>query len=367
MMRIEPLEPRLALGAAPVAVDDFYEVETDGILLDLTGVLANDFDPDGQTLILCDVVEWPAAGRLAVLPNGAFAYAPDRGFTGVDRFQYTVTDHADGDAVATVELRVGNRPPAAGDDQYQVEQDTPLLVWGPGLLANDSDPDGDELVAELVEGPGHGQVVLGRDGFVCYLADWGFCGMDGFTYEVRDPAGLSDTGTVRIDVGRVEAVDLVMAAGLFADDEGRIADPIGGPVAVGDEFWVAIDLEDTRPEPSGVIGLGVDLFWDAAILEVVEDSAWVTPQLPLFQTSGRPDQEAGRYLDLGGGALPAGGLGQAVGDEGPERFAALKFRAIGEGQTEIQIGLGHLGFAFADAGELTEWLAVPAAIEVRPV
>ena len=41
-----------------------------------------------------------------------------------------------------------NRPPVAGNESYSTPQDTPLRVVAPGVLQNDSDPDGDALTAQ---------------------------------------------------------------------------------------------------------------------------------------------------------------------------------------------------------------------------
>ena len=48
-----------------------------------------------------------------------------------------------------------NRPPVAVADSYSTNEDTPLTVPAPGVLGNDSDPDGDPFTAGLVAGPAH--------------------------------------------------------------------------------------------------------------------------------------------------------------------------------------------------------------------
>ena len=40
-----------------------------------------------------------------------------------------------------------NDAPAATDDSYATSEDTPLTVGAPGVLANDTDVDGDTLTA----------------------------------------------------------------------------------------------------------------------------------------------------------------------------------------------------------------------------
>ena len=55
-------------------------------------------------------------------------------------------------------------PPVAADDSYATDEDTPLTVAAPGVLANDTDVDGDTLTAVLVTGPAHGTLTLNADG-----------------------------------------------------------------------------------------------------------------------------------------------------------------------------------------------------------
>ena len=44
----------------------------------------------------------------------------------------------------------------AVDDAYSVTENTTLTVPAPGVLGNDTDPDGDTLTAVLVSAPQHG-------------------------------------------------------------------------------------------------------------------------------------------------------------------------------------------------------------------
>ena len=74
-------------------------------------------------------------------------------------------DHSD---VATVHLTANavNDPPVALDDTYgSTDEDTPLSVAAPGVLANDTDVESDPLTAELVSAPSHAaSFTLNSDG-----------------------------------------------------------------------------------------------------------------------------------------------------------------------------------------------------------
>ena len=56
----------------------------------------------------------------------------------------------------------------------------------PGVLANDTDPDGDPLTAVLVTGPSHGTLTLNANGSFTYTPAANFTGTDSFTYRASD-------------------------------------------------------------------------------------------------------------------------------------------------------------------------------------
>ncbi|MFO0929485.1 MAG: Ig-like domain-containing protein [Gemmataceae bacterium] len=74
---------------------------------------------------------------------------------------------------------------------------------GPGVLVNDSDPDGDPLTVVLVSGPSHGQVSLNPDGTFTYTPDPDYNGPDAFQYRASDGQLLSNSATVSLTVTAV--------------------------------------------------------------------------------------------------------------------------------------------------------------------
>ncbi len=101
----EALEGCRLLAAAPVAVDDKYTVLAGEMLVPEPGVLANDYDADGDAFSPV-LVGAPLHGAVTLGPDGGFEYRPDRGFSGVDSFLYRARA-ADGEsAPATVSITV---------------------------------------------------------------------------------------------------------------------------------------------------------------------------------------------------------------------------------------------------------------------
>jgi VCBS repeat-containing protein len=75
-----------------------------------------------------------------------------------------------------------------------------LSVAALGVLANDTDRDGDRLTAALVTAPAHGRVTLASDGSFVYSMDAGWYGTDTFTYQASD--GTLSSAPVSVLVNR---------------------------------------------------------------------------------------------------------------------------------------------------------------------
>ena len=94
-----------------------------------------------------------------------------------------------------------NSAPIAVDDNYTTAEDTLLFLVpaNQGVLANDSDADGDPMTAELVEGTAHGTINLLPNGSFVYDSDNDFSGTDTFTYRVTNFL-ISEIATATINV-----------------------------------------------------------------------------------------------------------------------------------------------------------------------
>ena len=98
----------------------------------------------------------------------------------------------------SVDLIAGdNVPPDAVDDSLSTEEGTPETI---DVLANDTDPDGDDLTVAVSTDGDDGLVDCTAGGNCTYTPDAGFNGTDDFTYIVSDGNGGSDPATVHVTV-----------------------------------------------------------------------------------------------------------------------------------------------------------------------
>ncbi len=95
---------------------------------------------------------------------------------------------------------VATTPPLAIADSFWVFQDTQLSVSGTGVLGNDHDGEGDSLTASVVDEPLNGSLTLNSDGSFTYDPDFGYVGLDSFTYFASDAQITSIKTTVTVDV-----------------------------------------------------------------------------------------------------------------------------------------------------------------------
>ncbi len=197
------------LNQPPVANPDSYSaVQGVALAIAAPGVLANDFSFDvPPDMLTAELLGSTTHGSLTLNPDGSFTYTPDANFIGQDQFTYRAFDPAMRTSLpttVTINVGVNNMAPTVNDDTFSMSEDNTLFVVGPGVLANDTDPNNDRLSAFLVDGPSHGMLTLGGDGSITYTPTPNYNGQDTFTYRATDgqlaSAGLA---TVTININAV--------------------------------------------------------------------------------------------------------------------------------------------------------------------
>ena len=125
--------------------------------------------------------------------------------------EYTITlfDDRYEPAAASGTLTLAN-PPTAENDVYSGVEDIPITVPAPGVLGNDTDPDGDTLSAQIVDSTSFGKLALNPDGSFSYTPDANYNGVDTFTYAADDGFAVSNSATVTITLAAVNDVPLAV-------------------------------------------------------------------------------------------------------------------------------------------------------------
>jgi VCBS repeat-containing protein len=111
-----------------------------------------------------------------------------------------LSDHASNTLMVAVAVTPVNDAPVALDDEATTGEDTPVTI---DALANDSDAEGNALVATVVAGPAHGTLVVNAGQTFTYTPDRDFNGLDRFTYVVNDGLVDSSPATVSITITAV--------------------------------------------------------------------------------------------------------------------------------------------------------------------
>ncbi len=174
----------------PIALDDVYSTPED-VTINGTTVLINDTDPELSLLIVNTTpLTNTTNGTLLLNANGTFTYTPNNNFNGIDFFVYQVCDNGVpvecSSATVTITVTPTNDAPIAIDDNASISEDN--VLNGTSVLANDSDPEGDNLSVNTtpVVAPVSGVLVLNSNGTYTYTPNPNFNGNDSFVYQVCD-------------------------------------------------------------------------------------------------------------------------------------------------------------------------------------
>ncbi len=190
----------LPVNDAPIAVNDSTNTLEDVSVT--INVLGNDTDVDSTVLTITSV---SATNGTAVISGTNVIFTPAQDFNGLSVLNYTVSDGTNS-ASATVTvtvISVNDAPPVANNDFYTISEDATLMVSPDGILANDTDVDGDAIFALLLTNVSQGTLTFNSNGGFTYKPRANFYGTDTFAYRPRDGWSTGNVATVAINVAPV--------------------------------------------------------------------------------------------------------------------------------------------------------------------
>lgn len=266
-----------AVNDAPTVTDDDASCDEDGSTS--LNVLGNDSDVDGNELT-AELKTDPANGTVTLAANGDAVYTPAEDWSGTDTFTYRAYDGTEYSVIGVVTVVVApvNDAPAAAPESYEVDENTLLTVEAPGVLANDSDIDGDALSTSLETDPAGGELNLAADGGFTYMPDPGFYGEDTFEYYANDGDAYSQLVTVTITVNDTTApVTGSDAVALYSDVATITLSPTDSGSGVAHTYYSldgAVPVEGTVIE-AFVLGDHSVSFWSEDNAGNVEEAVFV--------------------------------------------------------------------------------------------
>ena len=226
---------------APVGADDSYSFNEDTTLS--KNVLANDSDADGDTLTIT-VTDRPSKGTLTESSDGSFSYVPNANENGSDSFYYTATDGGltTGKIKVNLTINAVNDAPVATADTGSTSEDSVLNVSATGVLANDSDVDGDTLTvssADTKSAKG-ATVKVNSNGSYSYdptvVSDFqelhsGQSTTDTFNYTVSDGHGGTKSTSVTITINGAEDSPSAANDSYSTNEDTKLSVTTGGLLA----------------------------------------------------------------------------------------------------------------------------------------
>jgi len=317
---------RTSLGSPPVSQPDVYVAAQN---TPLNGnVLTNDSDPDGDPLTAIKVTD-PLNGALILNSDGTFTYTPANGYVGPDSFTYVANDGFYNGNTVKVAIRV-DAVPVANPDSYATAPGIPLLITAPGVLANDTDADGDPLTATLGTGPTNGTITFNADGSFIYSPNAGYTGPDQFTYTASDGSYASTPATVSIAVGKPPQANpdsyttstlplsIPAAKGVLINDSSPNSNPLAARLITGPATGTVTLNADGSFTYSAPVGFTGTVTYTYVANDGVFDSNVATVTITVQGAGGAPIANDNTYSTTMGRQLIVPTPGVLANDSDPD-------------------------------------------------
>ncbi|MGD9211056.1 MAG: Ig-like domain-containing protein, partial [Desulfobacteraceae bacterium] len=174
----------------PQTGDDTYTVKEDGFLTIPVedGILVNDLPKEGTQSFLLTVGELQTdnGGQVVMEEDGSFTYEPADNFYGTDQLIYTIKNEKNksSDGLLAITVTPENDAPQPVNDNQVISVGQVANI---DVLANDVEPDGDEMTIAEVGEVGFGSVTI-ENNQLFYTPQANHSGDVSFSYTVADSA-----------------------------------------------------------------------------------------------------------------------------------------------------------------------------------
>jgi hypothetical protein len=194
----------------PVAVDDSFGARPGRT--SVLPVLLNDYDPNGDVIVISDVTSIDASlGRLDLINNRQQVQITlNPSASGIVRFGYSISDGRGGTANATVTVTV--RKPTENSPPYQVRQTKALVAAGgrvtTSVLGDWVDPDGDAFYLTSAATASPDTVSYKPEGTVAFTSGGTTTGLRSVALVVSD-GKAQGTGSLSVTVKAAGQVPII--------------------------------------------------------------------------------------------------------------------------------------------------------------
>ncbi|MFD0893892.1 tandem-95 repeat protein [Luteolibacter ambystomatis] len=359
----------LTVGSPPLPVDDSVTTAED--VVSTFAVMANDGDPDGDTLSLSSVTQG-AHGSVTISGSNVH-YTPAANYNGSDNFTYTVTDSTDGTATATVAVTVTpvNDAPTFTANPITGAGATEDAAFSGSVAGYASDIDaGDTLTFSKASGPAWLNVAAnGTLGGTPANDD---VGMNHFVIRVTDAAGATADSSLAITVANTNdapAFPSNPVIGANATEDVAYGSSLAGTASdvdagdtlsyskVGGPTWLAIAANGTLSGTPVAGDVGSNSFTVRAT-----DSQGATADATLTITVGTLYYN-GTWTNANGGSWPtvANWSGEVMAN-GPGRTADFSTLNLTANATVTFDGARKIGtLIFGDTTPSHDWTLNPGS------
>jgi VCBS repeat-containing protein len=201
-------------------------------------------DPDGDAIIYSIVSQGTLGTATVNSSTGAYTYAPKSGVKGTDSFTFQAKDPGGltSTAIVAVTITAVNHAPVAQAGSLSLPQDT----IGSGTLVA-GDPDGDALSFSIL-----GQGTLGTasvnpsTGAYTYAPKSDVKGTDSFTFQAKDPGGLTAVATVTVTINGVNRAPVAGSSTLTIIQDTETSGKLVATDADGDALKYQIVASTTK-------------------------------------------------------------------------------------------------------------------------
>lgn len=291
---------------APVLGPDALRI-ADGVatILSVDSLLANDVDPDGDTLQLSRVSN-PVNGTVALDGAGQIIFTPDALFSssGVGGFTYTVNDGYLGGQVSA-QVSLSKQMPLAADDSFSIPFNEPVVLSSADVLANDPGA-GLQITGVQVDDAQWLSANLRGGNIELWVHAETLDVLPGFTYLVMDANGQTGQAHVSLSSSNIQQ---------GTPNADSLSGSIANDILIGDagnDILTGLAGDDRLQGGDGADILDGGTGWDQLLGEAGDDILLLDPSVGGGLFDGGADNDtlsltgSGQLLDLiSNASLPA--------------------------------------------------------------